>query len=68
MIDIGGEHGSSGGNLSTDKLWSDMAFDAHCAGVVILADSHILHLRSDNTLLANAICVISLPLAARRGA
>ncbi len=50
MIDIGGEYGSSGGNFSTDKLRSDVAFDAHCAGVVVLADSHILHLRSDNAL------------------
>ena len=51
VVDVGRKNGTSAGNLITNILRGDMGIDAQLLAVHVLADSHILHLWSDDARL-----------------
>ena len=51
MVDVGRQHGTSGGNLLTDEFRCDVGVDAQLLAVHVLADGDVLHFRGDDALL-----------------
>ena len=62
MMDIGGYDGTAASHLVAHKLCGDMALDAQCLAVHVLADGHILHLGSDDAGLGTCHLGDTLPL------
>ena len=50
VVYVGRKHCSAGGYFITYKLRSDMAFDSKSVGIGVFTDSHIFHLRGDDSL------------------
>ena len=50
VVDVGWQHGTSGGNLVAHELRRDVGVDAQLLAVHVLADGYVLHFRGDDAL------------------